>query len=181
MIQNGNLNFLQLTFFKKMEVTFTQAGRYVHWLHERKQHVSWWCDANEKACAQAIFLLQWRCQALVPQHVRIASFTFFIASLLLYWLYWRMNPWTRACPSVSLLFKVTFDHPTLKLWDLKWGGPQKMYVTFCHPSPHLFFGTVACLLSQSFLGMLWLLHLYSPVQRQILGRGPSLTVVLEIL
>ena len=33
---------------------------------------------------------------------------FFIASLLLYW---RMNPWTRACSSVSLLFKVTFDHP----------------------------------------------------------------------
>ena len=138
MIQNGNLNFLQLTFFKKMEVTFTQAGRYVHWLHERKQHVSWWCDANEKACAQAIFLLQWRCQALVPQHVRIASFTFFIASLLLYWLYWRMNPWTRACPSVSLLFKVTFDHPTLKLWDLKWGGRRKCMLHFATPPPICF-------------------------------------------
>ena len=33
---------------------------------------------------------------------------FFFVSLLLYW---RMNPWTRACSSISLLFKVTFDHP----------------------------------------------------------------------
>ena len=39
--------------------------------------------------------------------------------------------------------------------------------------PHLFFGTVVCLLSQSFLGMLWILPGYSPVQRQILGGGTA--------
>ena len=128
MSQHGNLPFLQLTFFKKMWVTGWEIICALNAWKETKCKLMMW-SKWKSVWRIAMLRAKWQ-EATACVNIILYLF---IASLLLYW---RMNPWTRACSSVSLLFKITFDHPpsNYRIWsgrDLRKCPPPSVFWYRC--------------------------------------------------